>query len=120
MTSTNLEIYWGATLDSLLAQLESTPNVNAQRLASFKTQLNHWRSRSEKSKGQTFDVSSAVAIYSAGRKLLEQAKQGGELPPALQIADVTVETAARVAVTTAVGVAGACLLIGLAIYGLSR
>lgn len=120
MTS-NLEIYWDETLSTLLTQLESTPGVDAGRLATFKMQLNRWRSRAEQSKGKTFDVASAVGLYTQGRKLLDQAeKTGGKLAPALQIADVAVETAGQVAVTAAVTVGAACLLIGLAIYGLSR
>jgi hypothetical protein len=120
MTS-NLEVYWDETLSALLTQLESTPDVDSGRLATFKMQLNRWRSRAERSKGETFDVASAVGLYQQGRKMLDKAgAKGDTLPPSLQIADVTVQTAGQVAVTTAVSVGAVCLLIGLAIYGLSR
>lgn len=113
----NMQDYWDGMLSALVAELETTPNVDARKLADFKGAVNNWRRMAERTKGENLDVTGAVALFSRGRRLMGSAEPENS---AIAAGDATVDTARAVATTTALTVGGVALVLGVIVYAIVK
>lgn len=112
----DLQAYWTSALATLLTELETTPNVSAAKLATWKQQFLDWQAKAETT-GATIDAATAIGLYTRGRNLMPTDYKP---PPAIATTDAAVQTSVSIAAATAGTVAGVAIVVGLVVYAFTR